>query len=56
LRILPAQEGGRDGVPDHQRENSIDGDPLANIEVLQDRDALRMIMKDGALHKAPPAR
>jgi imidazolonepropionase-like amidohydrolase len=34
----------------------IDGDPLANIEVLQDRDALRMIMKDGALHKAPSAR
>jgi len=31
----------------------VDGDPLANIEVLQDRDALRMIMKDGALHKAP---
>jgi len=34
----------------------VDGDPLANIEVLQDRDALRMIMKDGALHKAPAAR
>jgi len=34
----------------------VDGDPLANIEVLQDRDALRMIMKDGALHKAPSAR
>ena len=31
----------------------IDGDPLANIEILQDRGALRMIMKDGALHKAP---
>jgi imidazolonepropionase-like amidohydrolase len=30
----------------------IDGDPLANIEILQDRGALRMIMKDGALHKA----
>jgi len=34
----------------------VDGDPLANIEVLQDRDALRMIMKDGALHKAPSGR
>ena len=34
----------------------VDGDPLANIEVLQDRDALRMIMKDGALHKAPSTR
>ncbi|MGH7323457.1 MAG: amidohydrolase family protein [Candidatus Rokuibacteriota bacterium] len=31
----------------------VDGDPLADIEVLQDRGALRMIMKDGALHKAP---
>jgi imidazolonepropionase-like amidohydrolase len=29
----------------------VDGDPLANIEILQDRGALRMIMKDGALHK-----
>jgi imidazolonepropionase-like amidohydrolase len=29
----------------------VDGDPLADIEVLQDRAALRMIMKDGALHK-----
>jgi imidazolonepropionase-like amidohydrolase len=31
----------------------VDGDPLANIEILQDRSALRMIMKDGALHKRP---
>jgi imidazolonepropionase-like amidohydrolase len=31
----------------------VDGDPLADIGILQDRDALRMIMKDGALHKAP---
>jgi imidazolonepropionase-like amidohydrolase len=31
----------------------VDGDPLANIEILQDRGALRMIMKDGALHKSP---
>ncbi len=29
----------------------VDGDPLADIEILQDRAALRMIMKDGALHK-----
>ena len=29
----------------------VDGDPLADIEVLQDRGALRMIMKDGTLHK-----
>jgi imidazolonepropionase-like amidohydrolase len=31
----------------------VDGDPLADIAILQDRSALRMIMKDGALHKAP---
>jgi imidazolonepropionase-like amidohydrolase len=31
----------------------VDGDPLADIAILQDRDALRMIMKDGALHKSP---
>jgi imidazolonepropionase-like amidohydrolase len=34
----------------------VDGDPLADIAILQDRGALRMIMKDGALHKAPVAR
>lgn len=32
----------------------VDGDPLADITLLQDTSALRMIMKDGALHKAPP--
>jgi imidazolonepropionase-like amidohydrolase len=31
----------------------VKGDPLADISVLQDRDALLMIMKDGALHKSP---
>jgi imidazolonepropionase-like amidohydrolase len=31
----------------------VDGDPLADIAILQDRGALRMIMKDGALHKTP---
>jgi imidazolonepropionase-like amidohydrolase len=31
----------------------VDGDPLADIAILQERAALRMIMKDGALHKAP---
>jgi imidazolonepropionase-like amidohydrolase len=29
------------------------GDPLADITILQDRDNLRMIMKDGLVHKAP---
>jgi len=29
----------------------VDGDPLADITILQDRDKLRMIMKDGVLHK-----
>jgi imidazolonepropionase-like amidohydrolase len=31
----------------------VDGDPLADITILQDRGALRMIMKDGAVHKGP---
>ncbi|MEU6199818.1 amidohydrolase family protein [Streptomyces sp. NPDC047061] len=30
----------------------VDGDPLADIRILQDRDRLRVIMKDGVLHKA----
>lgn len=34
----------------------IDGDPLADVEILQDRTALRMIMQDGALYKAPAIR
>jgi len=29
----------------------VDGDPLTDIAILQDRAKLRMIMKDGALHK-----
>jgi imidazolonepropionase-like amidohydrolase len=33
----------------------VDGDPLADIAILQDRSALRMIMKDGALHKPSPS-
>jgi imidazolonepropionase-like amidohydrolase len=31
----------------------VDGDPVGDFAILQDRRALRMIMKDGALHKAP---
>jgi imidazolonepropionase-like amidohydrolase len=31
----------------------VDGDPLADIKLLQRRDALLAIMKDGRLHKAP---
>jgi len=31
----------------------VDGDPLADITILQDRSAIRMVMKDGDLHKAP---
>jgi imidazolonepropionase-like amidohydrolase len=30
----------------------VDGDPLADIALLQDRERLRMIMKDGVLHPA----
>ena len=34
----------------------IDGDPLADITVLQDRDRILAVMKDGAFHRAPPIR
>jgi imidazolonepropionase-like amidohydrolase len=34
----------------------VDGDPLADITCLQDRNKLLAIMKDGAFHKAPVAR
>jgi len=33
----------------------VDGDPLADIALLQDRSRLVAIMKDGAFHKAPAA-
>jgi imidazolonepropionase-like amidohydrolase len=29
----------------------VDGDPLADIAILQDRGALRMVMKDGVIYK-----
>lgn len=32
----------------------VDGDPSQDIAMLQDRDRLLAIMKDGAFHKAPP--
>ena len=31
----------------------VDGDPTSDIAILQDKDRLKMIMKGGALHKAP---
>ena len=31
----------------------VEGDPLADVTLLQDRTKLRAIMKDGAFHKAP---
>ena len=31
------------------------GDPVTDIHCLQDRNALRVIMKDGQVHKAPAA-
>jgi len=34
----------------------VDGDPLGDIQRLQNRDALRVIMKDGHLHRAPSTR
>ena len=33
----------------------VDGDPTENVAILQDKDRLAMIMKDGALYKAPEA-
>ncbi|HEY3919955.1 MAG TPA: amidohydrolase family protein [Stellaceae bacterium] len=33
----------------------IDGDPTRDVTIMQDKDRLLMIMKDGAYHKAPPA-
>ena len=29
----------------------VDGDPLADIAILQDKSALRMVMKDGVIYK-----
>ncbi len=34
----------------------VDGDPLADIDILQDRDRLLAIMKGGEFHKRPPRR
>jgi imidazolonepropionase-like amidohydrolase len=34
----------------------IDGDPLADITVLQDRARILAVMKDGHFHRAPPVR
>ncbi|MGH6746974.1 amidohydrolase family protein [Novosphingobium sp.] len=31
----------------------VDGDPTADVAILQDKDRLKMIMKGGVLHKAP---
>jgi imidazolonepropionase-like amidohydrolase len=31
----------------------IDGDPSGDVTLLQDRDKIEMIMKDGAMHKTP---
>ncbi|MBB4615357.1 amidohydrolase family protein [Novosphingobium taihuense] len=33
----------------------VDGDPTQDVRILQDKDKLAMIMKGGALHKAPAA-
>ena len=34
----------------------IDGDPLADITVLQDKKRILAVMKDGVFHRAPPMR
>jgi imidazolonepropionase-like amidohydrolase len=33
----------------------VDGDPLADVSLLQRADRIRCVMKDGVFHKAPPA-
>jgi imidazolonepropionase-like amidohydrolase len=33
----------------------VDGNPLEDVRILQDRNRLRAIVKGGAFHKAPPA-
>ena len=34
----------------------VDGDPAKDIRLLQDRDNILMVMKDGAYHKGPLSR
>jgi len=34
----------------------IDGDPLADVTVLQDKNRILAVMKDGKFHRAPPVR
>jgi imidazolonepropionase-like amidohydrolase len=34
----------------------VDGDPLADITILQDRARILAVMKDGEFHRAPPVR
>ena len=34
----------------------VDGDPLADITVLQDKSRILAVMKDGEFHRAPPMR
>ena len=34
----------------------VDGDPLADIRILQDRKRILAVMKDGVFHRAPPPR
>ena len=34
----------------------VDGDPLADIAVLQDKARILAVMKDGVFHRAPPVR
>jgi imidazolonepropionase-like amidohydrolase len=34
----------------------VDGDPLKDISLIHNRGAIRMVMKDGAMHRLSPAR
>jgi imidazolonepropionase-like amidohydrolase len=33
----------------------LDGNPVKNIKIVQDKDKILMVMKDGKYHKAPMA-
>ena len=54
-RALPIDDRRhvRASLRDKVRVLLVDGDPIANIRVLQDKSRILAIMKDGQFHKAP---
>ena len=64
MAVVPADpELGALGVFDHGQDLPsalghvdllrLDGDPIANVRILQEKDRLLAIMKDGKFHKKP---